>query len=114
MSLSWCEEIKRLYNNGVTIIYEIIDKDNIYLHSINSICKKKGYGTETLNNFIKEFEEKNIYIFSSSELGTDRELLNNWYEKLGFIRTENLDHIPYNITHFKKYTKEVNYVSKIK
>lgn len=106
MTLSYHETIKRTYSNNVTIIYEIIDNDNIYIHSIESFIKQLGNGTNALNSFIVKFDKFNIYVFSSSELGTDKEILDRWYEKLNFKRINNLDNIPYNITHVKYRVEE--------
>lgn len=102
MELSYYEKIERHYSNGVLIIYENIDVENLYIHTITSLCPKQGNATMALNAFLNEFKKENIYIFSTSELGTSKEVLNKWYEKMGFIRVNNLIHIPYNITHLKQ------------
>jgi hypothetical protein len=101
MNLSWNEEIKRTYDNGVTIVYEDLGNNSIYIHSIFSLIKRQGNANITLNAFLDEFKTKNIFLFSSSELGTDKQTLDTWYEKFGFIKTENRNSIPYNVTHVK-------------
>ena len=100
--MNWHEEIRRGYDNGVAITYESIDEENLYIHSITSMNKMNGIGTETFINFLNEFKGKNIYIFSSDELGTDKKILDKWYKKLGFIVCSNdIGGIPYNCTHVK-------------
>lgn len=98
-NLSLHEEIKRVYNNLVTIQYEI-DGGDIYIHSIISIMKRQGNATEALKEFLEEFKGYDIYIFSSSELGTDKSILDKWYETFGFIKC-NKKNLLYNVTHVK-------------
>jgi hypothetical protein len=99
MVLTFFEEIERVYSNGVTIKYERLNENDIFLHTIKSNIRMQGNATTALKAFLDEFKTFNIYIFSSSELGTDKNILDKWYEKLGFIKTKNQKHIPYNITH---------------
>ena len=96
--MKFYEKITRLYSNNVSIIYEIID-NNIYIHSIISLNRKRGFASDALREFINDFKDKNIYLYASSELGTDIDILNAWYEKIGFIKYKNISFIPYNITH---------------
>ncbi|NFH01595.1 hypothetical protein FC831_15230 [Clostridium botulinum] len=97
--MNYYEEIVRHYSNGVKIVYEILDNENIYISSIISINKKQGRATESLNVFIKDFKDYNLFIFATNELGTNREILYKWYKRLGFKEYNNIDYIPYNVTH---------------
>jgi hypothetical protein len=98
--MKFYEEITRTYENGVKIKYEVIEFDTIYIHSITSMSCKNGNGTESMKLFLEEFKNKNIYLFSTNELGVDKKVLDVWYEKLGFIKNET-DVLPYNVTHCK-------------
>lgn len=100
-NLTYSEIITRNYNNNVTIKYEIINNYDIYIVAINSSFKQQGNATKSLNLFLEEFSNKNIYLFASSENGTDLKILNKWYESLGFDKCKNLSYIPYNISHCK-------------
>lgn len=104
MGLSFYEESKRVYSNSVSITYEKINDEDLYIHSVISTLKRDGRGTVALKQFLNEFKVYNIYILSSSELGTSNEILDKWYEKLGFEKVVNSSSIPYNITHCK-YSK---------
>jgi hypothetical protein len=106
MILSFYEELKRVYSNRVTIIYEHINDESLYLHSIISTRRREGNADEALNDFLEEFKTKNVYVFSSSELGFDKAILDKWYEKLGFMEAKNSNQIPYNITHVKRAIKK--------
>ncbi len=97
--MNFYEKIIRQYSNRVSIMYEVIDENNIYINSILSVHKRKGYANDSMRQFINEHKDKNIFLFSSSELGTDRSILDKWYKHLGFEEHENVDYIPYNVTH---------------
>lgn len=92
------EECLRIYDNMVTIKYEKIGSDKIYIHSITSLNKKQGNATKSLEHFITEFSGYDIYLYSSAELGTEKDILDRWYSKLGFKKCNRND-LPYNITH---------------
>lgn len=92
------ERIARSYSNGVSIIYEVIN-DNIYIHSILSLIKRKGFANDALREFINEFKDHNIFLFANSDFGMDISILNEWYEKLGFVIHNCVDYIPYKISH---------------
>lgn len=99
--LKYNEEIVRTYSNFVTITYEYIDNATIYINLIRSDIPNKGNGTQAMNQFLYENKEYNIYIFSSNELGTAKEILDKWYKSLGFVECDNIN-FKYNVTHVKK------------
>ena len=78
------EKIIRSYENWVVIEYEYLNQNSIYIRSIKSSCSKMGNGTELLKDFLSEFKEYDIYLYATDEHGTDLEVLNKWYKKLGF------------------------------
>lgn len=78
------EKIIRTYENMVVIEYEYIDASNIYIRNIKSSFKQEGNGTEALQDFITDFKDCNIYLCATDEHGTDKKILNRWYEKIGF------------------------------
>lgn len=98
--MDFYEEVTRVYDKGVKIVYENIGFEIIYIHSIISNFPKRKYGTVAMESFLEEFKSKDIYIFSTDELGVKREVLDSWYERLGFIKDNNKE-LPYNVTHCK-------------
>lgn len=97
--LTYYEKVKRVYLNGVTVEYEKFSETDIYIHSIHSQLKHQGRGTDALKHFLQENNNCDIYLFASSEHGTDVEMLNKWYKKLGFECCRKKLHIAYNVTH---------------
>lgn len=95
------EEHTRIYNNMVKIVYEIMDDRKVYIHSIVSTQTRKGHATNALKCFIEDFKEYEILLFSSNELGADKEFLDKWYIKLGFEEYDDTN-CNYNITHILK------------
>lgn len=100
-NMDFYETITRSYGNGVKIEYEFLSEKQLYIHSIESHIKNCGNGTEALKQFIQTFSGFDIYIYSSDELGTDREVLDRWYCSLGFIKCNNRN-LKYNVTHYIK------------
>lgn len=98
--MNFYEEITRRYVNGFVIKYEVLNSDNIYIHSVYSRNCKRGKGTESMRMFLEEFSNKNIYLFSTDEMGTEKSILDKWYERLGFKLSKE-DSLPYNVTHCK-------------
>lgn len=102
MKLKYNEIVSRNYSNGVHIQYDEIGNNNIYIILVKSDFKVQGNGTISLTAFLEDFKDKNIYLFATSELGTDIKVLNHWYEKLGFIKSRNVSYVPYNVSHVKQ------------
>lgn len=100
-SMAFYEMIVRSYANGVRIEYEFLSEKVLYIHFIESHLKKRGNGTEALKHFIHTFSGFDIYIYSSDELGTDKEVLDRWYSSLGFLECNNRN-LKYNVTHYIK------------
>lgn len=98
------EEITRRYSNMVKIVYEIIDEHRVYIHSIISNNQQQGNGTQALQSFIEEYSNREIYLYSSNELGVEKNILDDWYCKLGFEQCNRTD-LPYNVTHVLKSTR---------
>ena len=85
--LSYLEQITRKYNNGVVIDYsKEEEKKYIYVHKIESVLQQKGYGTKSFQDFLKDYEDYDIYVYTSYEWGVDIRILDDWYAKLGFKR----------------------------
>ena len=99
-TLKYHEERVRKYSNLVTITYECIEDAVIYINSIRSEIPNRGNGTQAMKKFLDEHKKYDIYIFSSSELGTSKEVLDKWYESLGFMKCDRKD-LKYNVTHMK-------------
>lgn len=78
------EKITRTYENRVIIEYEYIDSNNIYIRNIKSSFKQEGNGTEALQDFLFEFKDYDIYLCATDEHGTNKEILDRWYAKMGF------------------------------
>lgn len=96
--MEYYETITRSYVNGVRIGYEFLSEKEIYIHSVESRIKKCGNGTDAMQHFIQSFSGYNIYLYSSDELGTGREILDKWYSRLGFLDCDRKD-LKYNVTH---------------
>ena len=88
--MKYIEKIKRTYENRVSIEYEYINENTIYIRNITSSFKKEGNGTKALKNFLNEFKMCNIYLCASDEHGTDKNILFKWYEKMGFSICEDV------------------------
>ncbi len=72
----------------------------IYIMNITSKYSQQGIGTKVLKEFINDYKNNNIYLFSSGEFDVDTEILNKWYSKLGFVKTNiNIADIPYKCSH---------------
>lgn len=80
----YIEKITRTYENRVIIEYEYVNAEIIYIRSIKSSFKREGNATKALQNFLSEFKEYTIYLCATDEHGTKREVLDRWYEKMGF------------------------------
>jgi len=75
---------KEYSDDNCKIVYEQ-NSEGIYIQSIKSETPKSGHGTKLLEIFIKQFENVNIYLYPTRELGTDEKILKKWYKKCGFI-----------------------------
>lgn len=84
VKMKYIEKIKRTYENRVVIEYEYIDTKSIYIRNIKSSFKREGNGTASLQDFLSEFENYNIYLCATDEHGTEKKILDRWYAKMGF------------------------------
>ena len=96
--MEYYEITTRSYANGVEVGYEFLSEKEVYIHSIESHLKKCGNGTDAMKHFIQSFSGFNIYLYSSDELGTGREILDKWYSSMGFLDCDRKD-LKYNVTH---------------
>ena len=92
-----CEE-KIYVKDKVTILYCECSL-GIYIINIKSENQQEGKGTKVLKEFI-ENKSTDIYLYAIGEFNISTEKLVNWYEKLGFIKTNIIiPDIPYKCSH---------------
>lgn len=69
---------------GAQIKYYNYDS-GIYIYTIFSDEREKGYGTRAMEKFINRYSHRSIFLFATPDFeGIEKDRLFNFYKRLGF------------------------------